>query len=177
MAGSGGMTTVASAITFRPMTMADIPVVLELERITYPQPWSEGIFRDELSLDDRVYVVAERDGLTVGFAGLMLVAEDAHVTTLAVHPDSRRGGLGSRLMLELIGAGLARGARNLTLEVRAANAGAQRLYERFGLTAVGLRKHYYRDDDAVIMWATDIDQPDYADRLDQISSGLQETHE
>jgi ribosomal-protein-alanine N-acetyltransferase len=77
----------------------------------------------------------------------------------------------------LIEAGLARGARNLTLEVRATNAGAQRLYERFGLSAVGLRKHYYRDDDAVIMWATDIDQSDYAERLADIRHGLEEAHE
>lgn len=171
------MMTVTSTTSFRSMTVADIPVVLELERTTYPQPWSEGIFRDELGLADRVYIVAERGGVMVGFAGLMLVAEDAHVTTLAVHPEARRDGLGSRLMLELIGAGLARGARNLTLEVRSANAGAQRLYERFGLSAVGLRKHYYRDDDAVIMWATDIDQPDYTERLEHIRARLEETHE
>lgn len=171
------MMSLTSHFGFRPMTPADIPAVLELERATYAQPWSEGIFRDELSLGDRVYVVAERDGEMAGFAGLMLVAEDAHVTTLAVRPDIRRDGLGTRLMLQLIAAGLERGARNLTLEVRATNAGAQRLYNRFGLVAVGVRKHYYRDDDAVIMWATDIDQPDYADRLQEIRSALEESHE
>ncbi len=167
----------ASSLSFRPMAVADIPVVLELERLTYSQPWSEGIFRDELTLNDRIYIVAERDEDIVGFAGLMLVEEDAHVTTLAVRPEARRGGLGTRLMLQLIVAGLARGARNLTLEVRATNAGAQRLYNRFGMAAVGVRKHYYRDDDAVIMWATDIDQSDYAERLDEIRSGLEEHHE
>jgi ribosomal-protein-alanine N-acetyltransferase len=164
-------------ISFRSMTVGDLTAVLELERATYPQPWSEGIFRDELSLGDRVYMVAERGGRMIGFAGLMLVAEDAHVTTLAVHPDARRDGLGTRLMLQLIAAGLERGARNLTLEVRATNAGAQQLYNRFGLVAVGVRKHYYRDDDAVVMWATDIDQPDYAERLQDIRAALEEHHE
>jgi ribosomal-protein-alanine N-acetyltransferase len=168
------MTIMASTVTFRPMTLADVPVVLELERLTYSEPWSEGIFRDELSLGDRVYIIAERSGELVGFAGLMLVEEDAHITTLAVRPAIRRGGLGTRLMLRLIEAGLERGARNLTLEVRSNNAGAQRLYERFGMVAVGLRKHYYRDDDAVIMWVTDIDQPDYAERLEELRSGLEE---
>jgi len=171
------MMTVAPSFSFRPMTIADIPAVLELERLTYPQPWSEGIFRDELNLTDRVYVLAERDGQMVGFAGLMLVEYDAHVTTLAVRSEARRGGLGTRLMLHLIEAGLDRGAQNLTLEVRATNAGAQRLYNRFGLVAVGVRKNYYRDDDAVIMWATDIDQPDYAERLDEIRAGFEENHE
>jgi ribosomal-protein-alanine N-acetyltransferase len=168
------MMAVVPSVHFRPMTVADIPHVLELERDTFPQPWSEGIFRDELSLADRVYVLAERDGEMVGFAGLMLVEEDAHVTTLAVRSEAREGGLGTRLMLELVRAGLEKGARNLTLEVRATNEGAQRLYSRFGMAAVGVRKHYYRDDDAVVMWATDIDQPDYAARLEEIRFGLEE---
>jgi [ribosomal protein S18]-alanine N-acetyltransferase len=177
MAGGGRMMAVASSFSFRPMTVADIPAALELERLTYPEPWSEGVFRDELNLADRIYVLAERDGKMVGFAGLMLVEDDAHVTTLAVRSGARRGGLGTRLMLHLIEAGLERGARNLTLEVRATNAGAQRLYHRFGLAAVGVRKNYYRDDDAVIMWATDIDQADYAERLDEIRAGFEENHE
>jgi len=164
-------------VSFRPMTLSDVPVVLDLERATYPHPWSESIFFDELGMDDRVYLVAEHEGRLVGFAGLMLVEGDAHVTTLAVEQQNRRGGLGTRLMVELIEAGLARGARNLTLEVRSSNAGAQRLYTRFGMVAVGVRKHYYRDDDAVIMWATDIDQPDYTDRLIQIRAGLEERNE
>lgn len=170
------MMAVVHAVSFRPMAPADIPVVLELERATYPQPWSEGVFRGELNLEDRVYLVAEYQGRLVGFAGLMLVEDDAHVTTLTVEPANRRGGLGTRLMLELVEAGLARGARNLTLEVRSTNAGAQRLYNRFGLVAVGVRKHYYRDDDAVVMWATDIDQSDYTDRLIQIRAGLEDRH-
>jgi ribosomal-protein-alanine N-acetyltransferase len=168
------MMTVVPPTLFRPMYASDIPTVLDLERATYPQPWSEGIFIDELSRSDRVYVVAEQASAMVGFAGLMLVAEDAHVTTLAVKSDVRKAGLGTRLMLRLIAAGLERGARNLTLEVRATNEGAQRLYSRFGMVAVGVRKHYYRDDDAVIMWATDIDQADYAARLAGIQSDLEE---
>ncbi|MDJ0954635.1 MAG: ribosomal protein S18-alanine N-acetyltransferase [Acidimicrobiia bacterium] len=161
------------SLRFRPMTFADIPDVIVLERATYPQPWSEAIFRDELSQPNRVYVVAESEGEMVGFAGLMLIEDDAHVTTLAVKTGARKSGLGTRLMLELIAAGLGRGARNLTLEVRATNEGAQRLYQRFGMVSVGVRKHYYRDDDAVIMWATDIDQPEYGARLDEIRSSLE----
>lgn len=168
------MMTIPNTIVFRPMTLADMPTVIDLERSTYPQPWSEGVFRDELGRADRAYVVAERSGDIVGFGGLMFVEADAHVTTLAVRAEARKAGLGTRLMLELVAAGLARGAQNLTLEVRATNAAAQRLYNRFGMVAVGVRKHYYRDDDAVIMWATDIDQDDYSARLAEIRAALGE---
>jgi ribosomal-protein-alanine N-acetyltransferase len=156
------------------MTLDDLPTIVNLERAIFPQPWSERIFTDELSRYDRYYVVAEAAGRIVGFAGLMLIEDDAHVTTLAVRPGARHRGLGTRLMLQLIHAGLARGSRNLTLEVRSTNTGAQRLYEKFGLAAVGMRKHYYRDDDAVIMWVTDIDGPDYAERLSEIEGTVEE---
>jgi ribosomal-protein-alanine N-acetyltransferase len=145
-----------------------------MERQVYPQPWSEGIFRDELARDDRVYIVAEDDGNIVGFGGLMLVGKDAHITTLAVRPDNRQVGLGTMLMLQLVEAALNRGSLNLTLEVRSANIGAQRLYEKFDMAAVGVRKHYYRDDDAVIMWVTDIDRPEYAVRLQEIEASMRE---
>lgn len=166
-----------TAINFRSMILADIPLVVELERATYPQPWSEDVFTDELSRTDRAYILAEVDGTMVGFGGLMFVEQYAHVTTLAIKADARKRGLGTRLMLELINAGLAHGAQNLTLEVRAANDGARRLYNRFGMVAVGLRKHYYRDDDAVIMWATDIDEPEYLGRLEEIRTALGSNHE
>ena len=162
------------SIAFRDMAVTDIAEVLELERAIYPQPWSEGVFRDELGRSDRVYIVAAvDDDAIVGFAGLMLIDADAHVTTLAVRPRDRLAGLGTQLMLALISSGLELGARNLTLEVRATNSGAQRLYEKFGMAAVGVRKHYYRDDDAVIMWATEIDQADYGRRLADIRTELE----
>jgi ribosomal-protein-alanine N-acetyltransferase len=168
------MMAVGVPVEFRSLRLADIPVLADLEREIYPQPWSEGIFRDELSRDDRAYVAAVADDEIVGFGGLMLVAADAHVTTLAVRPGERQAGLGTRLLLELVGAALQRGSQNLTLEVRATNTGAQRLYEKFGMVAVGVRKHYYRDDDAVIMWVTDIHGPEYAARLDQIRADIEE---
>ena len=168
------MMTANRSIVFRDMAASDVADVLELERAIYPQPWSEGVFLDELSRSDRVYVVATLGGADiVGFAGLMLVDVDAHVTTLAVRPQDRLAGLGTELMLELISRGLELGARNLTLEVRAANTGAQRLYEKFGMAAVRVRKHYYRDDDAVIMWANEIDRAEYGRRLAEIRTELE----
>ena len=96
----------SDTITFRRMHTDDLSVILGMERQVYPQPWSEGIFRDELARDDRVYIVAEDDGNIVGFGGLMLVGEDAHITTLAVRPDNRQVGLGTMLMLQLVEAAL-----------------------------------------------------------------------
>lgn len=157
----------------RPMEPADLDRVLALERAVYPQPWTEGIFRDELAAPGRIYLVADVDGELAGFAGMMVVAEDGHVTNIAVDPSRRRGGVATRLVLELVDRGLAAGARHLTLEVRASNRSAQRLYTRFGMAPVGVRKDYYVDEDALIMWATDIDRPEYAARIAAIRAALE----
>ena len=97
-----------------------------------------------------------------------------HITTIAVHPDHRRCGIGTHLMLQLALDACARGATALTLEVRASNASAQGLYQRFGLAPVGVRKNYYEDlqEDAIIMWAHDIDTEEYAERLRRIEQQL-----
>ena len=160
----------------RPMHLADLDRVLNLERSVYPHPWSEGIFRDELAAPGRVYLVAEVDGELAGFAGMMVVGEDGHVTNIAVDPGRRRGKVATRLMLELVDRGLAGGARHLTLEVRASNRSAQRLYTRFGMAPVGVRKDYYIDEDALIMWVTDIDRPEYAARIAAIRARMGDSH-
>jgi ribosomal-protein-alanine N-acetyltransferase len=173
MAGSRVMSAAnASAITIRPMAADDIPAVLSLEESIYPQPWTRGVFESELREPGRVYLVARLDDRIVGYGGLMIVADDAHVTTLAVDPVARRHRVGTRLMLDLVDRGLDGGGRHLTLEVRMSNSAAQSLYSRFGLAPVGVRKDYYRDEDALIMWATDIDADEYRDRLRRIREGL-----
>lgn len=161
-----------AAMTIRPVVAEDLPVLVALEREVYPEPWSEGIFRDELGQENRVYLAAEDDTGICGYGGLMLVDEDAHITTVAVAARARQQGVGTRLMLALIEAGLEAKARNLTLEVRMTNQAARDLYQRFGFAPVGLRKNYYRTEDALVMWVIDIDQPDYAMRLEDIRKGL-----
>lgn len=162
----------AQSLTIRPMEVGDIAAVADLEAAVYPQPWAPAVFEDELRQPGRVYLVAVGEGAIVGYGGLMVVLDDAHVTTLAVNPDARRHRLGTRLMLDLVEHGLALGGRHLTLEVRMSNTGAQRLYSRFGLAPVGVRKDYYRDEDALIMWATDIHEDDYQARLADIREML-----
>ncbi len=161
------------ALAIRPMTTRDIAEVATLEAAIYPQPWAARIFYDELALENRSYVAAVEADVVVGYAGLLIVDEDAHVTTLAVDPRVRRRRLGTRLMLELVDIALERGARHLTLEVRMSNASAQALYQRFGFAPVGLRKNYYRDEDALVMWAIDIDTDEYADRIEAIRQSLE----
>jgi ribosomal-protein-alanine N-acetyltransferase len=157
----------------RRMRKRDLAAVVELERTIYPQPWSPGVFGEELSLLNRHYVVLEDNGTVVGYGGLLLVAEDAHVTTIAIDPAARRQRFGTRLMLALVDAAMTAGARHLTLEVRVSNEGARHLYQRFGFAPVGVRKDYYRDEDALVMWATDIDTPEYVARIEAVRSSLE----
>ncbi|HTD49336.1 MAG TPA: ribosomal protein S18-alanine N-acetyltransferase, partial [Acidimicrobiia bacterium] len=109
-----------------------------------------------------------------GYAGLMMSMADGHVTTIAVDPQWQRRQVGMRLLGALAREAIARGATALTLEVRLSHHGAQQLYQGFGFTAVGVRKGYYADtgEDALIMWAYDVDQPDYASLLDRLERSV-----
>lgn len=161
--------------SIREMTRGDIPSISELEAEIYDQPWSPRVFFDELAMDNREYlVVTNGDTRIIGYGGLLVIDEDAHITTLAVAPEARGRQLGKKLMLALVERALGVGARHLTLEVRLSNSSAQGLYELFGFAPVGRRKNYYKDEDALVMWATDIDAPDYSDRLVSIRSTVEE---
>lgn len=164
------------AVVLTRMRRRHLRAVLHIEAANESRPWSLGLFMSELARTDaRCYLVARRGPRVVGFGGLLYAGPDGHVTTLAVHPEHRRGGIGSRLLL-----GLCRDARSrggveaLTLEVRATNQPAQALYRSFGFAPVGVRKNYYADigEDALIMWAHEIDGDDYGDRLRRLEAGL-----
>jgi ribosomal-protein-alanine N-acetyltransferase len=156
----------------RPMAPEDLAAAARLEAQVYSQPWSENMFRDEMSQPHRTYLSAEVDGALAGYGGLMVVGEEAHVTTVVVDPVRRGHRLGTRLMLGLVDAALEAGSRSLTLEVRVSNEAAQALYRRFGMAPVGVRKQYYRDEDALIMWVHDIDGDEYQERLAEIRRAL-----
>ncbi len=158
-----------------PMKRRHLRGVLRIEQQVYPRPWSLGLFMSELGYDGgRVYVTARVGGTVVGYGGLMLVADDGHITTLAVDPRWHRHRIGTRLLHTLVAAGIERGAKNLTLEVRVGNEPAQGLYQAFGFAPAGIRKGYYveSNEDALIMWANDVDTPDYEHRLAGLSSSL-----
>jgi ribosomal-protein-alanine N-acetyltransferase len=161
-----------------PMRRRHLRSVLRIEAQVYPRPWSLALFMSELGLrTTRSYTVARVDGTVVGYAGLMLTGDDAHVTTIAVDPAMHRHKIATRLMVFMAREAVRRGARNLTLEVRVSNHGAQALYQQFGFKPAGIRKNYYQEtnEDALVMWAEDIDGPDYRERLAGIEAGIDGT--
>ena len=149
--------------------------VLRIESTVYPRPWSLGLFASELSMKgSRSYRVAKVGSTVVGYAGLMHVAGEGHVTTLAVDPVWHRCQIGTRLLLDLVHTARGWGCTGLTLEVRMGNSAAQELYRRFGFAPAGMRKGYYAEtgEDALVMWAHDVDAPTYAERLRDIEEGI-----
>jgi ribosomal-protein-alanine N-acetyltransferase len=154
---------------FSPMTQADVDPVMELEYISFPTPWSASTYRSELRNRNSSYWVVRpgpaRDAAAapsiLGYGGMWLMGDEAHITTLAVHPDLRRRHLGEWLLLQLIGAARARGARLVTLEARVGNAPALALYRKLGFKPVGLRRGYYQDtgEDAQLLTLFAIDSP------------------
>ncbi|MBX6166447.1 MAG: ribosomal protein S18-alanine N-acetyltransferase [Thermobispora bispora] len=139
----------------RQMTVDDLPAVMEIERSTFPfDAWTEGMMRGELADQPRTrhYLVAEADGRIVGYAGLAVAADQADVQTIAVDERYRRRGIGAALLEALLAEAARRGATAVFLEVRADNAPAQAMYERFGFERIGLRRRYYHDGtDAITM--------------------------
>ena len=166
------MITEPLTVHVTPMRRRHLRSVLRIEEQVYPRPWSSSLFLSELALrSSRAYVVARVGREVVGYAGVMISFEDAHITTIAVDPAWHRRGIATRLMVAVARESLVRGAHNLTLEVRMSNKGAQEMYRRFGFAPVGVRKNYYQEtnEDALVMWVHDIDAPEYA----QLLSGLE----
>jgi ribosomal-protein-alanine N-acetyltransferase len=149
--------------------------VLHIENQVYPKPWSMGLFLGELALrHSRIYAVARVGPRVVGYTGVMFAVDEGHVTTVAVDPAWQRCKVASRLLVHTLRAGIGRGTKAFTLEVRMGNAGAQTLYRSFGFAPAGVRKNYYAEigEDALIMWAHDVDTPEYAARLDALEAAI-----
>ena len=160
------------------MTVADLPEVQAIERASFTTPWPPHAYKSELETNRMAsYIVARSEGHVVGYGGVWLMVDEAHITTFAVHPSWRRQGIGDRLLLDLLDVALERGAREATLEVRLSNVPARRLYEKFGFRPVGLRPRYYTDDneDALIMTTPALETPAMQDRLERLRRELAET--
>jgi [ribosomal protein S18]-alanine N-acetyltransferase len=167
----------AAPILVAPMRTRDLRGVLAIERAVFPQPWSHRLFVEELAQRrTRAYRAAWSGTEIVGFAGQMFVDDESHVNNIAVAPAWQGRGLGGLLLMDLVKVALDRGSHHLTLEVRVGNEPALALYRRFGLAPVGVRRNYYPEtgDDALVMWARDIDSEEYAARLADIQTGLGE---
>jgi ribosomal-protein-alanine N-acetyltransferase len=158
-----------------PMRRRHLRGVLRIEQQVYPRPWTFGLFLSEIGQRaTRLYVVARVGSDVVGYAGLFKAVDDGHVTTVAVDPAWHRHGIATRMLVALAQGAIERGCVNLTLEVRMSNSGAQALYQRFGFVPAGVRKGYYPEtrEDALVMWANDVDAPGYAARLTAIEEGI-----
>ncbi len=160
-------------VVIAPMRTKDLRGVLRIEQAVFPQPWSHRLFVEELAQrKSRAYRAAWVGRTVVGFAGQMFIDDESHVNNIAVDPEWQGRGLGAVLLADLVRTALDRGARHLTLEVRVGNEPALALYSRFGLAPVGVRRNYYpvTGDDALVMWARDIDTAAYAERLASIEA-------
>ena len=162
-------------VVIAPMRNKDLRRVLRIEESVFPQPWSHRLFVEELAQrKTRAYRAAWVGTAIVGFAGQMFLDDESHVNNIAVDPAWQGRGLGVAIFVDLVRVALARGTRHLTLEVRVGNEPALALYRRFGLAPVGVRRNYYPEtgEDALVMWARDIDSAPYAERLAVIEATL-----
>jgi [ribosomal protein S18]-alanine N-acetyltransferase len=166
---------IAGAVRVMPFRRRHLRSVVAIEEACYPRPWSATVFLSELAQrSSRRYRVATIGPLVVGFSGLMIVEQDGHITNIAVDPGWHRRSIGTVLLLDQARAAPALGVRHLTLEVRVSNTPAKTLYQQFGFAPVGVRRNYYVEtgEDAIVMWARDIDTDDYARRLADIEAKL-----
>ncbi|HEX9388628.1 MAG TPA: ribosomal protein S18-alanine N-acetyltransferase [Anaerolineales bacterium] len=141
-------------LLIRKMILEDVPGVVDLDHKSFSLPWPERSFRFELSANpaSRCWV-AELDGKIVGMIVVWLIIDEAHVATLATHPDFRRRGIGTKLLSYALRHMIEEGARSSFLEVRESNFSAQEMYRKFGYKASGRRPRYYKDndEDAILM--------------------------
>ena len=144
----------------REASIRDLPRILEIERLAFPQPWSLDSFKRELMLPFSRIVVAtevqpvrgDPPGQLSGFLCRWLVADECHILNVAVHPGLRRGGIGISLMTEAIDEAKAKNIRLVTLEVRRSNVAARSLYRKLKFEERRLRSNYYGPgEDAIVM--------------------------
>ncbi len=154
IAGEPGQTENSLCLRIRPMSLADLPTVLEIEKECFPAPWSERIFKDVLDLDYYHFLTAILDGEVAGYCGYIRSFETADIANIAVRGSLRRSGIGEKLLRKLMDDGYRAGVERFSLEVRASNTPAIALYEKLGYRQEGLRRGYYENprEDALILW-------------------------
>lgn len=133
----------ARLVRFRPMSLADVPDVMVVERDSYPFPWSEGIFRDCVRVG-YFCRVAELRGAIYGYGIMSFGAGEAHILNVCIYRSLREQGVGRRLLEYLLDHARKAGMQDVFLEVRPSNPTAIHLYERMGFVRVGVRKGYYQ---------------------------------
>jgi len=141
----------------REATSRDLPGIVEIERLSFDNPWSLDAFERELSLPFSRMIVATKtateNASLIGFLCRWIVADECHILNVAVHPQMRQQGIGKRLMQHALAEARAKNVQVITLEVRRSNTAALSLYRGLGFRAIGIRPNYYVDEgeDAVVM--------------------------
>ncbi len=145
-------------LRFAPLLESHIEAIQVIEKEWNSSPWSEQSFRNELTNPHSVFRVMILNGDVVGYGGIWNLVDECHVTTLAVSKETRRFGLGRKLIEHLLSEAKSAKMTCATLEVRASNEGAIKLYESLGFCRAAVRKKYYPDnqEDAIVMWLYDL---------------------
>jgi ribosomal-protein-alanine N-acetyltransferase len=157
------------------MRLEDLDEVQRIELASFSTPWPSNAYRSELVTNRLAsYLVARIDDRIVGYGGMWLMVDEAHITTFAIHPAWRRQRIGERLLLAFLDLARDRQAREATLEVRLSNLAARRLYEKYGFRPVGLRPRYYSDnnEDALIMTTEPLSDPRLRARIERLREAL-----
>ncbi|MFT8319249.1 MAG: ribosomal protein S18-alanine N-acetyltransferase [Sporolactobacillus sp.] len=157
MAGQTGamIMSQAEAVSIRKMEIEDIERVMVVEHDAFDVPWSEQAFYNELLNNHfATYFVAEYVGQIIGYCGVWVIVDEAHVTNLAVLSHYRGYKVGEGLLRHVITFAKMKGSRSMSLEVRVSNEIAQNLYRKLGFSNGGIRKNYYtnNNEDALVMW-------------------------
>jgi len=145
-------------ITCEPLSLKNLPEVLAIERVSFTEPWSESLFLREMRHRNSHFVVFRLNLEVIGYGGVWLVRDEAHITNIAVHPLYRGQGYGVMILEYLLDAAVSRHAETATLEVRETNFIALNLYKIFGFRPVALQRGYYSDtgEDAIVMYKDDL---------------------
>jgi ribosomal-protein-alanine N-acetyltransferase len=142
-------------------SLNDLDAVLGIETESFTSPWTREMYLAELQNVgvSFCYLARDEQGIVVGFCSFWRVVDELHVNNLAVLPAYRRRGIGTSLLLSVLGEGARLGARRATLEVRRSNEAARRLYERLGFSTAGVRRAYYTNpiEDALVLWRERLD--------------------
>lgn len=169
-------------LELKPLTAQLLPAVVELDRVCFGGLWTREGYQRELdspnsdllvlslpqsdeSLTKTSALVSHSEPL-VGVGCLWAILDEAHITLVGVHPNYQGKGLGQSILYGLLSSAAGRGLERATLEVRASNQVALSLYQKFGFRVAGRRRHYYPDDeDALILWRSDLQHPKFQQTL------------
>jgi ribosomal-protein-alanine N-acetyltransferase len=167
------------ALSVAPMTNADVRSVMRIESLSFASSWPSSAFASELNDNKLAHYFVGRpvehgDAQIVAYGGIWVILDDAHITTIAVHPDSRGRRFGEAMLVHLLREAIERGASWITLEARESNEIAQRLYRKYGFSTIAIRRAYYSDngENAVVMWAGNLRGELYSRRLQTLATAL-----